>query len=86
MSSGAEFELGASRLPRGCCEHFATKSLYLQEDDKGVYEDTFEVGTASFWCVLSQQSFGPDGDEVSPDGCRAPRACCTPRPDPLPDV
>lgn len=84
MALNNPYQPNESRLPPGTCEHFATKGLYLAREDKAQYESHFEAGTSSFWCVLTQKPYGPDGLEVAPEACGRSRACCLARLDPLP--
>lgn len=55
-----------------CCR-LKTKGLYLDglEDP-----DMYASGSSTpYWCLVSMNAFGPDGNFVCPEECKPQRAC-----------
>jgi hypothetical protein len=63
------------------CRHLRHKMMYVDDAQRcpGLVDDSSD--TRVFFCVLSGDPLGPDGQPVSPDECDAKRACfCKGRP------
>jgi hypothetical protein len=56
--------------------------MYLCSKSMLVFGENFEndpeyqAGMAQFWCVQTSKGHGPDGDEVTVDGCSNPERSC----------
>jgi len=61
----------ASSELRFPCRHFRNKEMYYQSADEE--EDQFSSGI--YWCLKTQESFGPDGEPVGKNHCCAGRSC-----------
>ncbi|HIC22848.1 MAG: hypothetical protein COB10_05875 [Planctomycetota bacterium] len=63
-------------LPEDVCPCLRTKTMVLNtEYRRSAFEDAFTADTAFFHCLRTMAYHGPDGDDVSPDGCRPGRSC-----------
>ena len=61
------------------CRHLRHKMMYVDERHSraGLVDDSSD--TRVFFCVLSQEALGPDGEPVSPGDCTPGRGCYCPR-------
>ena len=77
-----------SNLPLEVCEHLSNKSMLCYEDarDPALWYPGDEDRGASYWCGLTQDAQGPDGEIVDPEYCRGSRVCCVPRAVPRPEA
>jgi hypothetical protein len=57
------------------CRHLRHKMMYVDERHSrvGLVDDSSD--TRVFFCVLSQDPLGQDGEPVSPDHCTPARGC-----------
>ena len=69
MSDGETLDL------RPACRHLRHKMMYVDERHSrvGLVDDSSD--TRVFFCVLSQESLGPDGEPVGPGDCTPQRGC-----------
>ena len=60
------------------CRHLRHKMMYVDERHSriGMVDDSSD--TRVFFCVLSQDPLGPDGEPVSPSDCTLSRDCYCP--------
>jgi len=71
-------ELHSTKITFGVhCLSIRHKQMYTTSvpnpgEDK--FYDAYDA--AAYWCAHTQTGFGPDGDPVRPDVCRAGRGCC----------
>ena len=78
-----------TNLPPDVCEHLSSKEIVcgLKPD---LHPDLFYPGDddirASFWCELTQDGQGPDGEIVGFEFCRTHRTCCVSRVVPKPEA
>jgi hypothetical protein len=59
--------------PLSCCVRLCCKSMYYRPDErpgKLHYSDT-----QMYWCSLTHDPEGPDGQSVSPLSCQGGRGC-----------
>ncbi|KAA3608680.1 MAG: hypothetical protein DWQ01_11285 [Planctomycetota bacterium] len=83
MSQGKETLHPDERRPRfvRACAHLRTKTQYYRLEDQqqppGMIADS---PTLCYWCALTEDPVGPDGQGTSPGGCQASRSCHEQRP------
>ena len=53
------------------CRHLRSKEMYYAPDAQ--QEDEFSSGL--YWCLKTQESFGPDGEPAGRRDCCQGRAC-----------
>jgi hypothetical protein len=53
------------------CPHLRSKEMYYEAP--GQEEDAFSSGT--YWCMLTQEGVGPDGQPVTREDCCSGRGC-----------
>ena len=58
-----------SAEPQLPCRHLRCKEMYYQ----GSEEDEFASG--AYWCMKTQEPFGPDGETCGKKQCCANRTC-----------
>ena len=72
-----------NNLPADVCEHLLNKNILCYEHLQERVPELAYPGDAdrgsSYWCALSQDPQGPDGEIVDPRYCRAGRSCCVSR-------
>jgi len=59
------------------CMQLRHKAMYVNTIPNPGEDKFFDAyDSASYWCSLTQTSFGPDGHPARPDVCQAGRGCC----------
>lgn len=61
--------------PPCVCRRMRSKGTPGVRYDASVDWETGFVSTATFWCVATGESFGPDDDQVHPHVCGEARVC-----------
>lgn len=65
----------SEQKPPRVCRRVRSKGTPGVHYDAAVEWDTGFVSTATFWCVATGESVGPDDDLVHPHSCGEGRAC-----------
>ena len=73
VSTGPEFDRPVQL--QASCMKLRHKLMYIdaRHTQRGVVDDSSE--TRIFWCSKTQDSLGPDGEQVNPECCSASRTC-----------
>lgn len=66
-------ELETRETPAPVCQRLRAKEYYLDGPNSEAMAHS-EPETA-YWCLLSMQAFGPDGDYCCPEACVGGREC-----------
>jgi hypothetical protein len=53
------------------CQHLRSKEMYYQGHD--AQEDAFDSGV--YWCLLTHEKLGPDGQSAARNECCEGRGC-----------
>lgn len=61
-------EITQLRMP---CQHLRNKEMYYQGHDQE--DDSFSSGV--YWCLLTHENFGPDGQPAGRKECCNGRGC-----------
>ncbi|WP_164018950.1 hypothetical protein [Pyxidicoccus trucidator] len=65
----------SEQKPPPVCRRLRSKGTPGFRYDAAVEWDSGFVSTATFWCVSTGESVGPDDDLVHPHSCGGARAC-----------
>lgn len=71
-------ESGAEQRPPRVCRRVRSKGEPGVQYDDAVSWDVGFVSTATFWCVATGESVGPDDALVHPHACGEGRVCFRP--------
>ena len=64
--------------PAGRCRHLRTKMMHVASDWESRAED-YPSSTASYWCLKTMSSAGPDDAPAVLGDCRSGRSCFEPQ-------
>lgn len=74
VRTGASFD----PEPRICCVHLRCKSMFYRVDERpGLLHWSNSMG---YWCAVTNDTVGPDGDGARHPVCQQGRGCFAPGP------
>lgn len=59
--------------PMACCEKLRCKSMYYRTDERP--GKLHESDSITYYCLRTQDGWGPDGDTARPFLCQPDRSC-----------